>query len=215
MCSNLIPQCSADLDLYCTALTYGNFPSGRTSPASDIVVSLYPRKRSPFRRVNLPELKCTPFIALSLSLLSFLPPVLETAKCGYSASRWDWWACATQTSRRSTNVSLTLALVPNAPPRWGTISQRTNRPDYHHPIKAFTQANGGNDAFLGQRLQTGLLCQRHYLCARIVPHLCFILVSNGEEVFGFFFPSNRGFYCEILSVRYSRLNGFYCCAITP
>lgn len=99
------------------------------------------RKHGRFRRVNLPELSCCTAV-MSLSLSLFLPSALETAKCGFSASRWDWWACATQTSRRSTNVSVTLAPAANAPPQWATISQNTNRPDYQHPIKAFTQANG-------------------------------------------------------------------------
>lgn len=140
MCSNLIPRCSADL--YCTALTRGNFSPGRTPPESDGVVSLYRGNTAVsdgliFQNWIVALLSC-----LSLSLSLFLPSVLETAKCGFSASRWDWWACATQTSRRSTNVSVTLAPTPNAPPQWATMSQNTNRPDYQHPIKAFTQANG-------------------------------------------------------------------------
>lgn len=59
-------------------------------------------------------------------------------------------------------MSRTLTHMPNGAPH-----QSTNSPDYRHPIKLFTQANGGNDAFLDQRLLTGLISQRHYLCAHI------------------------------------------------
>lgn len=65
--------------------------------------------------------------SLSLSFPSFLPPVLEMGRCEFSASRWAWWACATPTSKRSTNVSATLAGVPNASPQLQTMSQQQQK----------------------------------------------------------------------------------------
>lgn len=68
-------------------------------------------------------------LTLSLPFPSFLPPVLEMGRCEFSASRWAWSACATPTSKRSTNVSATLAGVPNASPQLQTMSQQQqNKP---------------------------------------------------------------------------------------
>lgn len=80
-----------------------------------------------------------PYLTPSLYFLSsFFPVVLGMAKCEFSASRWDWWACAMQTCKRSTNVSLTLAQVPNASPQLQTMSQNKNGPDCQYYIKTST-----------------------------------------------------------------------------
>ncbi len=60
---------------------------------------------------------------LGIFFFFFFSLVLEMAKCEFSASRWDWWACAMQTSKRSINVSLMPAHVPNASPQLQTMSQ--------------------------------------------------------------------------------------------
>lgn len=99
MCSNAISHYSTDL--YCAASTRVILPSR----------ALY--YYNPLGRDSrLFTFKKTVILGdfLLTSLLSF-PVVLGTAKCEFSASRWDWWACAMQTSKRSTNVSLIFVWV--------------------------------------------------------------------------------------------------------
>lgn len=91
----------------------------------------------PFKMINLIQIEFT-YITFSFFYSSFFTPALETAKCEFSASRRDWWACAMRTSRRSINVSLMPARVPNASLQLQTMSENKNGPDCQYYIKTST-----------------------------------------------------------------------------
>lgn len=122
MCSN--PISHSCTDLHCTAVTQviplHFVPPSRTQPMYDCIITTQCAViwgNSPFQFSNS---RLFFFLSPSLSL------VPEMAKCEFWASRWDWWACATQTSRRSTNVSgnaCVCVCVFTPPPKLQTMSQ--------------------------------------------------------------------------------------------
>lgn len=121
----LLWLCSNTISHYCTDLHSTSFDPCNSSThcpsqqgSSNVWIYYHDPVRHDLRLFTIQKLS-----HLNTFFFAFLSAVLEMAKCEFSASRWDWWPCAMQTSKRSTNVSLMLAHVPNASPQLQTMSQ--------------------------------------------------------------------------------------------
>lgn len=135
-----------------------------------------------------------------------------------------------QTSKRSTNVSLMLAQVPNASPQLQTMSQNKNGPDCLYYIKTSTYSNGGNDSaaimekafFTSTKYTRGLLkglLAKDTICAHTLSislTLIFLFKSTSKEIS----RSHSSFFnyrlcCKILLVCCFSLICLYCSVVTP